>query len=101
MAFKAPRIYGYKKTDVLICEYCGQYSVRTHHRQKYCAEPKKCRYYARLDKKNEYSKKYYENKKVKKQPLGTSNLREHSDDDFENEWVLVRKEIHRLLGYKD
>ena len=96
MSFKAPRIFGYKKTDVMICGYCGEYTIKTHHRQKYCPEPKKCRYFARLEKKSVYNKTY-NSKKKRELEKGTSNIREHRNPDFIKESQIVRNEVNIVL----
>ena len=84
----------FKYSKVIICEYCGAMVLKTSNNQKYCdIEDKPCRYYAMLERQAKWKRDNYKNKK---QLLGSSNLSEHSQEDFEKEKRLIRKERKRL-----
>ena len=84
----------YPHTKLIICEYCGEYAVQKSSNQKYCdINDKPCRYYAALERNAKWKREQYTDKK---QLLGSSNLGEHRNKDFEEEKRRVRKERRRL-----
>lgn len=86
------KINYFKLTKVFVCEYCGQFAIQEYPNQKYCnINDKPCKYYAELER----NEKYRRGKKSKKPLLGSSNLSEHPNKDFEKERQLIQKEKRR------
>lgn len=76
--------------ELIICEYCGAMIVKKYPNQKYCdIDDKPCRYYAELERNMKYRKK------STKPALGSSNLGEHRNKDWEKEKQLIEKEKRR------
>lgn len=84
----------FKSSKLIICEYCGALIVKKSPNQKYCdINERPCKYYATLERNAKWKREKY---KSKKQLLGSSNIGEHSQEDFEKEKQIVKKERRRL-----
>lgn len=80
-----------KMANLIVCEWCGAMIVQKYPNQKYChPDDKPCRYYAELERNNKYRKK------ESKPALGSSNLGEHPNKDWEKERQLIQKEKRRF-----
>ena len=79
-----------KNGNLIVCEWCGAMIVQKYPNQKYCdINDKPCRYYAELERNNKYRKKTH------KPLLGSSNIGEHANEDFEKEKQIIQKEKRR------
>lgn len=80
------------------CKWCGKPFTKEHNRQEYCT--KECAYYARLEQKARYNRKYRLNYKSRKSDsywgMGSGALGSHREESFDEEHEAVRKEFKRL-----
>lgn len=87
-----------KRFKLVLCAWCAKPFVSSQNR-KYCSM--KCRREARREQNNRHQKKYRSihgksDKERYYSNLGTSNLREHRNDCFDDERRLISAERRRL-----
>lgn len=85
--------YGIKKHK---CEWCGNPFHKTHNRQMYCS--KECATNAKKEQdRHHWLKWFYKNKDhLYETQLGTRSLGPHREEDFEEEYKIIQKELKRL-----
>jgi len=81
------------------CNWCGGEFIKEHNRQVYCSD--NCRKHARAEKNRGYFRKYYHKYKkimTEKQRcgLGSGFLSMHRNENFDQEFIAIRKEMQRL-----
>lgn len=83
-----------------ICKYCGKPFYKEHNKTCYCSD--ECRLNALREQKAEYQRKRRKliNKGVlvsnEKEYIGTQFLSQHRQEDFEDEYESIQKEMKRL-----
>ena len=81
------------------CKWCGEEFVKKHNRQVYCCND--CSKYARQEKNRGYFRKYYHKYKEvlpnkEKYGLGTGNLSMHRNTNFNQEILVIQREMKKL-----
>ena len=78
------------------CEWCGNPFHKTHNRQMYCS--KECATNAKKEQdRRHWLKWFYKNKDhLYETQLGTRSLGPHREEDFEEEYKIIQKELKRL-----
>ena len=82
------------------CKYCGKPFYKQHNKTCYCSD--ECRTLALKEQKAEYQRKRRKliNKGVlvsnEKEYIGTQFLSQHRQEDFEDEYESIQKEMKRL-----
>ena len=78
------------------CGWCGNPFHKTHNRQMYCS--KECATNAKKEQdRHHWLKWFYKNKDhLYETQLGTRSLGPHREEDFEEEYKIIQKELKRL-----
>ena len=78
------------------CAWCGNPFHKTHNRQMYCS--KECATNAKREQdRHHWLKWFYKNKDhLYETQLGTRSLGPHREEDFEEEYKIIQKELKRL-----
>lgn len=82
-----------ERSELMVCEYCGCYTIRKTPNQKYCdIDEKPCKYYATLERQAKWKRENVPPKKA----LGSSNLDGKPNEDFMREHEIIQRERRRL-----